>query len=80
MITDGEVTPPLDRVNVTLGEQVRIEVSSDQSYELHLHGYDLSADVTPGEPAVLEFTADLPGRFELEAHNAHLQLLQLVVQ
>jgi FtsP/CotA-like multicopper oxidase with cupredoxin domain len=79
-IADGEVTPPPDRVNVTRGEQVRIEVTSDQLDELHLHGYDLSANVTPGEPAVLEFTADQTGRFELEAHDAHLQLLQLIVE
>lgn len=79
-IADGEVNPPPDRVRVNQGERVRIEVSSDQADEVHLHGYDLSPEVTPSAPAVLEFTADQVGRFELEAHDQGLQLLQLVVE
>lgn len=67
-IADGEVSPPPDQVRVNHGERMRIQVSSDQADEVHLHGYDLSPEVTPSAPAVLEFTADQVGRFELERH------------
>lgn len=79
-ITDGRAEPPLDRHTVAQGSTVRIEVTSDQADELHLHGYDLDADVSPGEPAVIEFTADQTGLFELEAHESALVLLQLQVE
>jgi hypothetical protein len=48
--------------------------------EVHLHGYDLSADVAPGRPAVIDFTADAPGVFEVELEQAHLRLVELQVQ
>jgi hypothetical protein len=44
------------------------------------HGYDLSADVAPGRPAVIDFTADAPGVFEVELEQAHLRLFELQVQ
>lgn len=78
-IADGEVSPPFDTYEVVLGADVRIEITSDVSDELHLHGYDLVLALEPGEPGVLEFTADIEGRFELETHDLGLQLLQLEV-
>ncbi|HEX6194902.1 MAG TPA: hypothetical protein VFZ37_03265 [Jiangellaceae bacterium] len=78
-IADGEVSPPFDTYEVARGADVRIEVTSDTADELHLHGYDLGLEVEPGEPAVLEFTADIEGRFELETHELGLPVLQLEV-
>src|SRR5690606_35990915 len=48
-IVEGQASPPLDRVAVAHGETVRIVVTSDQPDEIHLHGYDRSAQVGPGE-------------------------------
>jgi hypothetical protein len=79
-IVDGRVEPALDRVEVARGESVRIVVSSDVPDEVHLHGYDLEAAVTPDEDAVIEFVADQTGLFELETHESGLVLLQLQVQ
>lgn len=78
-IADGVVSPPFDTHGVALGTEVRIEITSDVADELHLHGYDLELELEPGEPGVLEFTADREGRFELETHSTGLQLLQLEV-
>lgn len=78
-IADGGVSPPFDTYEVALGADVRIEITSDVADELHLHGYDLELELEPGEPGVLEFTADIEGRFELETHDLGLQLLQLEV-
>jgi hypothetical protein len=79
-IVDGRASPPLDRAPVARGSTVRIEVTSDQADEVHLHGYDLTADVGPGGAGVIEFTADQTGLFELETHEGGLVLLQLVVE
>jgi hypothetical protein len=61
------------------GDLLGIDVTSDQADELHLHGYDLSADLKPGEPARLRFSASLTGRFELELHHHHTVLAVLEV-
>ena len=48
---------------------VVITVTSDVADEVHVHGYDLMADVAPGAPATIRFTADAPGRFEIELED-----------
>ncbi len=67
------------RQQVTLGDQVRLVVTSDVADEVHVHGYDLTAEVGPDRPATLEFPADIPGIFEVELETSHLPLLELVV-
>ena len=56
-------------VRVMQGEQVEITLSSDQAAELHLHGYDLTAQLEPGIPATFSFAAKIAGRFPVEAHR-----------
>ena len=77
--TDGGVKGADGRVAVDTGEQVRIEVTSDVADEVHLHGYDLTADVAAGTPAVIEFIADIPGIFEVELEDAGTLLFELQV-
>jgi hypothetical protein len=79
-VTGSEVETASRRVRVDLGSKVRIRVESDHPEEVHLHGYDLSRDVAPGEPAIIDFTADAPGIFEVELEQAHLRLFELQVQ
>jgi hypothetical protein len=66
-------------MQVHQGEQVTLTIKSDGSDELHLHGYDLHARISPGETASLRFTADRTGRFGLELHKAHTELGALEV-
>ena len=66
-------------LRVRQGEKLTVRVSSDTSDELHLHGYDLHARVSPEAPAVLQITADRTGRFGLELHKAHKELGTLEV-
>jgi hypothetical protein len=54
-------------------------VTADQTDEVHRHGYDRKVDIAPGRPAVLEFTADVPGVFEVELEEASLKLVELQV-
>jgi len=66
-------------LRVRQGEKLTVRVSSDTADELHLHGYDLRARVSPEAAAVLQFTADRTGRFGLELHKAHRELGALEV-
>lgn len=66
-------------IEATSGQRVRIVVRSDQTDELHLHGYDIEKEAEPGKPAVFAFRADLEGIFELESHVSHGVIARVVV-
>jgi hypothetical protein len=79
-VTGDEVETASRRVRIDRGQKVRIRVQADHAEEVHVHGYDLSAEVAPGRPAVIDFTADAPGVFEVELEQAKLKLFELQVQ
>jgi hypothetical protein len=54
-------------------------VRADVEDEVHLHGYDLSADVAPGQAARITFTADVAGEFEVELEELGIPLAELTV-
>jgi hypothetical protein len=62
-----------------VNQQIRIEVASDRAEEVHVHGYEHKTDIKSGEPAVLEFAADIPGVFEVELEKTHRKLFELRV-
>jgi heme/copper-type cytochrome/quinol oxidase subunit 2 len=78
IVLDGSVDAP-QRPAVPRGELVTILVTADVTDEVHVHGYDLFAAVAPGSPAEIEFTADIPGIFEVELESSHMLLLELEV-
>jgi heme/copper-type cytochrome/quinol oxidase subunit 2 len=78
-VTGTKVATAERRVKVPLDGKVRLEVTADRADEVHLHGYDRKVDIEPGAPAVLEFTADVPGVFEVELEEAGLKLVELQV-
>ena len=72
-----------DRVEeVALGSEVNITLTNPAADdEFHLHGYDLSAGKTPkGEAAVITFTADTAGEFEIESHITEEVLVTISVK
>lgn len=79
-VSGGAPRGGVQHVDVPLGEAVVIRVEADEADEVHVHGYDLSADVAPGSPATIELTADIPGQFEVELEQAGLLLLELTVE
>jgi hypothetical protein len=79
-ITDGEVEPAPYRYEVPVGGSVRLTVTSDVPDDLHVHGYEATADLPPGTPVELTFVADKSGMFEVETHGQGKLLLQLQVQ
>jgi hypothetical protein len=74
----GDVTGG-GRIEVPLGEPVQLLIESDTADEAHLHGYDIFLDLEPGTDGIIEFTADIPGIFELELENSRVLLAELEV-
>ena len=72
-----------DRVEeVALGSQVSVTLTNPNADdEFHLHGYDLTPGDTPkGEAAVITFTADTAGEFEIESHITEEVLVTISVK
>lgn len=78
-VEGGRVQGGASDIRADAGDTVRLRVTSDASDEIHVHGYDLRVPVGPDQPAVLRFTADLPGVYEVELHDRGLTLAELVV-
>ena len=67
-IVNRETGLTRDDLRVSRGDTVALTVTADEPGEVHLHGYDLSAQVSPGQPGGLLFTADTAGAFALNFH------------
>lgn len=79
-VKNGQPVGGIKRPSVKKGRIVRIVVTTGTGTELHLHGYNLERAVKKSAPTVLQFTAKLPGRFELELHPRDTLLAQLTVK
>jgi heme/copper-type cytochrome/quinol oxidase subunit 2 len=75
----GDGSGSIRRVTIERGQRVTLIVSADVADEVHVHGYDLMADVAPGSPARISFEASVPGRFEVELESRALQIAELRV-
>jgi hypothetical protein len=79
-VRGGKPVGGLTTIEVEKGDRIRFTVSSDQSDEVHVHGYDLERPVGPDAPARFSFTADADGIFEVELHGSGAQIASLEVQ
>jgi hypothetical protein len=79
-VEQGRPRGGIKRPLLEQGERVRIVVRTDAGVEVHLHGYDITRPVRPGQPTQLAFRADIPGRFELELHHPDAVLADLEVR
>lgn len=67
----GEPVGGAQTLRVQQGQTVELRLLSDTAGELHMHGYDLHADVRAGETTQLKFVAEHAGRYEIELHGDH---------
>lgn len=67
------------RIAVPLGETVTILVTSDVADHIHVHGYDLFADVEAGGTGSITFEATIPGVFEVELEDSAIELVELEI-
>jgi hypothetical protein len=75
----GKASGDTGRVRVAKGTSVEMVVTSDVADEVHLHGYDIEKELSPGTPVTLQFDATVAGVFEVELHQAGTMLLRLQV-
>jgi hypothetical protein len=80
VVRGGRVLGGLRRARLDRGERAVLIVRADVSDHVHLHGYDIMRDVSPGRPARLRFRATIPGRFEVELEDRRLQIAQIEVR
>lgn len=78
-VRGGEVVGGVQRVEVDTGERVLLVVTSDVADQVHVHGVDVTREVEAGGTVDVDFTADIPGVFEIELEERRLQLAELVV-
>jgi hypothetical protein len=76
----ADAVPKVRRYSVRKGRTVVLVVTSQLAEHVHLHGYDLMADVAPGKRATMRFTASVPGRFEIELEDRGLEIAELEVR
>ncbi len=76
---NGEVVGGVVEADIQEGSQVLLVVRADVSDEVHVHGYDLSTNVTPGQAARITFRADVPGEFDVELEELSVPLAVLTV-
>jgi hypothetical protein len=68
-------------LEVPAGEKATITVSSpDTTEHVHLHGYDIFADLAPGKPAKIEFDATIDGVFEMELEGSVTPIAEITVK
>ena len=78
-VAGGTVVGGVPRFEVSVGDLVRVTVTSDVDDEVHLHVYNLVVTVDVGVPALLDLEATVPGIFEAELHHAGFRVFELQV-
>jgi hypothetical protein len=79
-VSGGKPTGGIQRVTLSKGERAVLVVTSDVSDEIHLHGYDRSAEVEAGGSVEIPFTATIVGKFEVELEERGVELAELEVR
>ena len=77
--TGGKLSGDTGTVRIPRDEKVQLIVRADVEDEVHLHGYDLAAEVAPGHQARINFEADQRGKFIVELEHLHLHIVTLRV-
>ncbi len=79
VIADGEPVGGVAELEFSAGDRIRFQVESDVEDEIHVHGYDLSEDVTAGGATSFDFPADIEGIFEVELEERAEPIAELRV-
>jgi hypothetical protein len=69
-VKGGVVDGDTQTFTVKKNDRVRIVVTSDIPDQIHLHGYDIEKEATPGKPARFDFKANVEGAYIIESHAA----------
>jgi hypothetical protein len=78
-VVDGQPEDGVAELSFDKGEKVLFEVDSDVADEVHVHGYDVEAELAAGKPSTVSFPADIEGVFEVELHGSGTTIAELTV-
>ncbi|WP_067656272.1 hypothetical protein [Nocardia harenae] len=80
-LAGGAVTSDDTRVEAAVGQPIELVVDSDTSDELHVHSDpDHSFEVKPAAGQRFSFTVAVPGRVEIELHDAGRTVATILVR
>jgi plastocyanin len=79
-VEGNKVSPKPRTVDLATGATLTLIVTSDVANTVHAHGFDVSKDLTAGEPTELTLTGGQPGLYEIETHDPSLRLLKIAVR
>lgn len=80
-VRDGEAVGGVQTIDLKQNDVANFVVVSDNtSDEVHVHGYDLMKDVSPGHPVHFRFPASISGVFEVELESLGHQIAELKVE
>ena len=80
-IEHGQVTPSGERVDVQLGQPIRLVVDSDAPDEIHVHSTpEQELEYQAGESTVTIEGIDQPGTVDVESHSLEKVIVQLEVK
>lgn len=78
-VEGGQVKGGEAEIDVEKGDTVRFTVKADVADHVHVHGYDVLRDITPGKPVRFSFKATITGVFEVELEDAGLAIARIRV-
>lgn len=69
-LAGGSVTPNAKKFDVTVGQTVVLNVTTDHDDQIHVHSEpEVELEVTANQPASTQFTLQQSGSFEVESHH-----------
>jgi heme/copper-type cytochrome/quinol oxidase subunit 2 len=78
-VKGGKPVGGIQNLTFAKGGTVAFEVTSDVADEVHVHGYDVHKDVSPGHPVKFRFPASIDGEFVVELEKRAEQIASLKV-
>ena len=79
VVKGGEPVGGVAELDYRKGDRIRFVVRSDVDEEVHLHGYDVSKDVSAGGVARFDLDADIEGLFEVELEHSAVPIAEIKV-
>jgi heme/copper-type cytochrome/quinol oxidase subunit 2 len=78
-IKGGQPVGGVKELEVAKGDEIRFIVKSDVDEEVHMHGYDVSQDVSAGGKVEFKVPATIEGVFEVELEHSVVPIAEISV-
>lgn len=79
-IQGDDVTPVAQQVELGVGEELVLEVTSDRAGELHVHSNPEQEPAFKQGTSSITLSFDKPGQVDVEEHESHSLILRLLVK